>query len=458
MATANPAAGIWSRPNRAMVPGLPPLRQALLLGVLAFLAWRITALGVANIQVAALDSRGEAAVRRALDWYPGQAEALYRLGVSLLREDVGRAEALLQAAYLANPTDPAPLQVLAGVALAREDSQRADLLIQQVDALRPVNPQIQRDLGRYWLERGRGDLAFHHWSRAIQANPGLAPGLFETFRALLKDPGMGEAFAAITRDPPAWWLDFFADTATRGQEVETLRLLYRLRRDSVDAPLTLAERQQYLQRLLREGLYREAYLAWVNSLNAAQRQQLGYLFNGGFEVPLTGLGFDWRIAKSDRVEIGRAAFEGDKRQALRVRFRLMRTPFEHLSQPLLLSPGAYEVAGTYRGVELMTDEGFRWVARCRVPDHTLLGESERIFSAETWTSFRFQIEVPESCVYQELRLVSAAGPTAETTTDGELWFDELSLQRIDGLSPQARARIEAARWEEQGPKPGAVPR
>lgn len=441
-----------------MTPGLLPLRQALLLGVLAFLAWRITALGVASIQVAALDSRGETAARRALDWYPGQAAALSRLGVSLLREDVGRAESLLQEAYIANPTDPHPLRVLAGVALAREDTARADLLMEQVDALRPVNPQSQRDLGRYWLERGHFDRAFQHWSRAIQADARLAPGLFETFRALLKDPGMGEALQAITRDPPPWWFDFFADTATRGKELETLRRLYRLRRDSVEVPLTQAERQHYLQRLLREGLYQDAYLAWVNSLNAGQRQQLGYLFNGGFELPLTGLGFDWQVARSDRVEIGRAPFEGDNRQALRVRFRLMRTPFEHLSQPLLLSPGTYEVAGSYRGLELMTNEGFRWVVRCRVPDHTLLGESERIFSTETWTPFRFQIEVPDSCIHQEIRLVSAAGSTADTATDGELWFDDLSLQRIDGLSPQARAWIKAARWEEQEPKPGATHR
>ncbi|MFZ1536453.1 MAG: hypothetical protein WAT23_03605 [Chromatiaceae bacterium] len=441
-----------------MPPRLLIVRQALLLGILAFLAWRITALGVASIQVEAMDSRGEAAARRALDWYPGQAAALYRLGVSLLREDIGKAEDLLAEAYFNNLTDPTPLRVLAGVALAREDATRADLLIQQVDALRPVNPQSQRDLGRYWLERGRADLAFQHWSRAIQANPGLAPGLFETFRELLKDPGMDEAFQSITRDPPAWWLDFFADTATRGKDVATLRRLYQMRRESVDAPLTLAERQHYYQRLLREEFYEDAYLAWVNSLNAGQRQQLGFLFNGDFELPLTGLGFDWQVDRSDRVEIGRAAFEGDNRQALRLRFRLMRTPFKHLTQPLLLSPGTYEVVGSYRGLELMTDEGFRWVVRCRVPDQTLLGESERIFSADTWTPFRFQIEVPAACIYQEIRLVSAAGTTTTTATDGELWFDGMSLQRIDGLSPPARARLEAARWEEQAAKPGTGPR
>lgn len=442
-----------------MLPGFLIFRRALLLGIIALLAWRVTALGVASLQVEALASRGEVAAQRALDWYPTQAAALYRRGVSLLREDSGKAEALLAEAYFNNPTDPAPLRVLAGVALAREDPARADALIRHVDALRPVNPQSQRDLGRYWLERGRPPQAFQHWSRAIQADPGMAPGLFETFRGLLKDDlGMDEAFQAITRTPPTWWLDFFADTANRGKEVATLLRLYQMRRGSVDVPLTLAERQLYYQRLLREGLYQDAYLAWVNSLNAGQRQQLGFLFNGEFELPLTGLGFDWQIEKSERVEIGRAAFEGDNRQALRLRFRLMRTPFKHLSQPLLLGPGAYEVAGSYRGLELMTDEGFRWVARCRVPDHTLLGESERIFSAEAWTSFRFQIEVPPSCVYQELRLVSAAGTTATATSDGELWFDGMSIQHIEGLSPPARARLEAARWEEQAARPGTGPR
>ncbi|WP_295384897.1 hypothetical protein [uncultured Thiodictyon sp.] len=431
-------------------------RAVLLLG-LAALAWRITAVGVAGRAVGTLDTVGEAAARQALDWYPGQAAALYRLGVGSLRRDGGAAERLLAAAYLHNPTDQRALVMLAGIALGRGESGRADALVEQAGVLRPVDPWVQQDLGRYWLERGQPQRAFQHWALALEANPRLSSALFATFRQLLKEPAMHDAFASLTRAPPPWWNTFFTDTAKRAETVESVRQLYRMRRESTEVPLTYPERQAYFERLLRDGLIEEAYLAWANSLNAEQRQRLGPLFNGGFEGSLTGLGFDWQVGKVDRAEIAPAHAEGDDRQALRLRFRLLREPFDQLAQPLFLSAGAYAVAGSFRSRDLMSEGGFRWVVRCRAPAQTLLGESARIFGAEPWTPFRFEIEVPGDCLYQEIRLVSAdASGLDKTLTDGELWFDDMSIRRIDGLSPEARASIEGLRAEEQAAekKPG----
>lgn len=432
----------------AGAPGGRGLWLALLLVVLAVLAWRITAVGVARIHVASLDQEGEVAARQALDWYPGQAAALYRLGIGTLGRDVVAAEALLIEAFRRNPTDPAPLLVLAGIAQAAGDQDRADRLVAEVDALRPSDPPTQRDLGRYWLERGQPERAFGHWSRAIEANPGIAPGLFDTLRALLPDPAMQAAFVALTRQPPGWWADFFADTAGRSKDVEMVRHLYRLRRAAPEAPLTLAERQAYFERLLREGLIEEAYLAWVNSLTPARREYLGLVFDGSFDLPLGGVGFEWQVGALDHVNIARDRFEGEYNNALRVRFRRLRMPFSHLSQPLFLGPGAYAVGGTSRSLNLIADSGFRWVVRCRAPDKMLLGESERLFGAEAWSPFSFEFEVPEACLYQELRLMTADGEEREMLVDGELWFDDLAIRRIDELSALARGKLEAARKEE----------
>jgi tetratricopeptide (TPR) repeat protein len=422
--------------------------RVLLVLVLALLAWRITALGVARIHLADLDERGEAAARQVLDWYPGQAAALFRLGVGVIGKDAAAAEALLVESYRRNPTDPAPLLVLAGIAQAGGDQARADHLVGRVDALRPSDARVQRDLGRYWLERGRPELAFQHWSRALEANPGMARGLFEIFRELLKDPAMTQAFVELTREPPGWWEGFFTDTAKQARDVGLPRRLYRLRREALGAPLTLAERQAYFERLMREGLIEEAYLVWVNSLTAPRRQHLGLLFNGDFELPLGGVGFEWRAEPADRVRIERSRPEGENVNALQVRFRLLRTPFKHLSQMLLLGPGAYAMAGQSLGQDLITEGGFRWVVRCVAPEQTLLGESERLFGAEAWTPFSFEFEVPASCQYQEVRLVSADGGMRESLTDGELWFDKLSIRRIDALSALGRGKLEASRVEE----------
>ena len=421
--------------------------QALLVLALGLLAWRIAAVGLASVQIRDLETRGATAARQALDWYPGQPAALYHQGLELHDRDAHAAADKLTAAFRHNPTEPRPLLVLASLALANGDLEHADRLIAQVDALRPSDADLQRDLGQYWLQRQQPEQAFRHWSRAISADPGLAPPLFATFRQLFQDPTLTEAFAALTRDPPDWWTDFFVDTAQRGQDLNTLRRLYRLRREAPAAPLSQPERQAYYERLLREGLIEEAYLAWVNSLNPVQRQHLGPLYNGSFELPLTGRGFDWRTEPLDRVDVTRVPFEGEGSNALRLRFRLLRTPYRHLSQPLLLAPGAYELAGKSRDLHLLSEGGFRWQARCLTPAPELLGESDRLFGSETWSAFRFEFEVPDTCRGQELRLVSADGTNREILTDGELWFDQLSIRRLDTLSPLAKGKREASRAE-----------
>lgn len=428
------------------------LWQGLLLLGLVILAWRIAALGVVSVQVGNLEEgKDEAVARQALEWYPGQAVALYRLGIDSLRRGDGQAERLFADAYLHNPTDHRPLLVMAAIAQSRGDLARADALRERVDKLRPANSAVQRDLGQYWLDRGQPELAFEHWSRALQDDSGLSTGLFETLRGLLMDPAMHDAFQSLVQQPPRWWCDFFKDTAQHTGDIDKVRRLYRLRTESSGSPLTTLERQVYFDRLMREGLIQEAYLVWMNGLTAVQRKHLGPLFNGSFELPLNGFGFDWQVSKINRVEIGRARPEGDARQALQLRFRLLRVPFEHLVQPLFLGAGPYEVTGSFRSVDLMTEGGFRWVVRCRDAGKTLLGQSQRLFVSESWAAFRFEIEVPESCPYQEIRLVSADTSEMEKNPiDGELWFDEMSMRRIDRLSPLGRANIDGQRMEEQG--------
>lgn len=429
------------------------LWQALLALGLGLLAWRMTALGLATFQVSARDDPDAAAARQALDWYPRQAEALYRQGLALIATDGPAASAKLTAAFRYNPTDHRPLLGLARLALDEGDSARADQLITRVDALRPSHADLQRDLGDYWWQRQQPEQAFEHWSRAIAGQPTLAPGLFKTFRELLADPAMVGPFTALTQAPPTWWEAFFTDTAQRGTDLTTLRRLYRLRREAPEAPLSQVERQAYYERLLREGQIEEAYLAWVNSLTAAERQHLGLVFNGQFELPLSARGFDWRVIANDRAEISRAHYVGEDNRALRIRFKLLRTPFDHLAQTLFLAPGAHELSATSRSVDLLSEGGFRWQVRCLAPNQEPLGESQRLFGSDSWTTLRFEFAVPATCQAQELRLVSADGTGRDLLTDGELWLDAISIRPLAALSPLARGKLEATRAEEQAATP-----
>ena len=191
-----------------MSAGLRLWQVVLLLG-LVVLAWRITALGVAGVQIGRLGDNlgrggeeGTAAARQALDWYPGQAAALAWLGFATIPQDRAAAERLLMDAWRSNPTDPRPLMELARLAQARGDTGRADRLSERVDGLRPVDPAVQWPLGSYWLSRGDPVRALRHWSRSLEANPGARAAGFATLRALLQTPTAHAAFRPLLAHPP----------------------------------------------------------------------------------------------------------------------------------------------------------------------------------------------------------------------------------------------------------------
>ena len=407
------------------------------------LAWRVGSLGVARLYEAGLDENGADAARQVLDWHREQPEALYRLGLSLSGRDPETARALLTEAYRLNPSRADPLLALGGLAVAEDDQARAEGLVAAASALAPVSARVQEDIAAYWASRGRLDLALTHWSRAIEAGSPRTRSIFETFRRLLSTPEGIAAFRGVAREPPPWWEPFFAETAQGKSELRLVRQLYEMRRGPGVVPLSAEERASYVARLLREEEFEAAYLAWVNSLLPAQRQQLGLLFNGGFELPFTGFGFDWHVVKHDRASVSRAPVEGAQGQALRILFRFSRTRFEHFYQPLYLAPGAYRMTGRYRSDKLYSESGLRWVVNCRSPESGALGESTRILGSEEWTDFSFEVEIPETCRHQEVRLASADILRLDEAIDGTLWFDDLVVVRIDAISPLERARSAA---------------
>jgi hypothetical protein len=202
------------------------------------------------------------------------------------------------------------------------------------------------------------------------------------------------------------------------------------------APLSTDELRPYLRRLVKEGLYEQAYVLWAQSLPAEELAALAPVQNGGFERPVGNLPFDWSFGR-----IGGATVEvdtppgPDATLALRVEFNWGRVPFRHVSQVLLLGPGKYELQVRGRADDLQNERGLRWAVSCG--DKTRIGETESIRGTTAWTMMRAQFEVPaKGCPVQRLRLELAARIPIEQQVDGRAWFDDVSITRLGG-GPQA---------------------
>jgi hypothetical protein len=101
---------------------------------------------------------------------------------------------------------------------------------------------------------------------------------------------------------------------------------------------------------------------------------------------------------------------------------------------------------------LASQGGLKWVVRCRFPQPADLGESERFLGSSEWRDFSFSIQVPEGCLAQEIRLVSAGTREFEHKMTGGIWFDGLSIRRDAGAAA-ASPLLQSANLSARGTSP-----
>ena len=201
------------------------------------------------------------------------------------------------------------------------------------------------------------------------------------------------------------------------------------------------ERRCLIERLQRDGQWTDAYQTWLNGLPLEQRQRLGYVFNGGFELPLSNAGFDWRIPVQDGAVVTAEPGDGVAgRHALTVSFVQQRYAGPPVFQHLMLVPGRYRLEGRARS-ELDAWLGLQWGLYCqeRAGRATRqLAHTESFVGSPRWREFGRDFAVPANCPIQLLRLelanpkpgANAPGSVA-IRLNGKVWFDDLRVRSVD---------------------------
>lgn len=407
------------------------IARTLFFGIVGLLVWRIVALGISEHYLAQLRAGDLSAADKALAWQAGQPKAAYRVALARIETDPEQAVALLQKAYANNPGEARPLIDLAKHAERQGQPAQAQALLSQATKLHPTDAATLLAAAAYWASKNDLEPAMQHWSRALEAQPDQRSTLFPLFLKIAEDTAARDLFRSFVRSPPTWWDGFFTEVARRALDLETVRVLYAMRRNAADSPITQQERTAYIQRLQKDGRITEAYLVWVNGLSENERSQLGILHNGSFELAPNNVGFNWHIAKTDKVAIETAKtydIHGD--QALHLIFKRREQPFSHVFQPLFLDAATYRLTGKVRTDGLDSVGGLQWAIRCTTPNIETLGKSERFLGSGDWRTFAVEFQVPDTCRAQEIRLISAGNLPSEHKISGGAWFDEMALRRI----------------------------
>lgn len=399
----------------------------LLLGSL--LGWRIMVTGFSEYYA---EQEEAEAMAGALRWREQQPEALYQRGLDQFDRDPAAAERLLQAAAWANPTDARVYLVLAYLWAADGRQQAAIGLAELADTLGPLRSPVLIGSADFWQSQGRLDRMLARWSVLLRTRPAFASKLHPLLLGFAEDLDRRELLKPLLENPPDWWDAFFAYAAREAKQTDTVLFLYQGRQRGDEAP-SESEQGAYLDRLWRDARWSEAYQAWRDGLDKREARELDNLYNGGFELPLTGAGFDWRTPPVRGVVVEAAptyGVRGDK--ALHLVFDGQRVRFQHVFQYLVLKPGHYRLQGRVRPDGLRTERGLQWRLRC-VSDGPLLAESERFLGSDAfWRTFAVEFAVPETdCPAQVLQLELEGRAGLDFEIQGGIWFDDLAVTSQD---------------------------
>lgn len=389
-------------------------------------AWQI-------LSHAAADISGARDPRAVLFWDASNPNALTILaqqelnnsGAEHWRTAAERASDILSV----DPLAPGALS-LYGVAVARlGEPERAEKIMHVAAKHLPIDLIARAWLYDYAVEKGNLFAALAELDALLRSRPSLIPKLATSIQALLARSAPAEtAFAHLLETRPPWRGSLLTYLS---RSIDNPHVLMRLfgRLQTSAARLSTAELRSYLDRLVSEGLYDEAYLVWIGHLPPEQLSHLGLLYNSGFQYPITNLPFDWTFAPIDGASV--AVVEDKMGPALSVEFYGARVSFKHVAHLLMLSPGEYSFSGFARADDLESERGVRWRINCAGSNGKLLATTELLSKTTSWSAFHVNISVPSAeCAAQWLLLEIPARVALETDISGRLRYVNLTIDNV----------------------------
>lgn len=339
-----------------------------------------------------------------------------------------------------NPTDHVALVMLARTFEGQGRADDARAALGEALRLAPADRQTMLEAAALHLRSGDMAQALPILRRVADLHVESREKVWPVLTAGLDSGRVDALVEDIARANPEWWPEFIAHACRAARDTGALQRMLDVR--AIAGTSAPDERRCVIDRLQRENRWPNAYQAWLNGLPANRRQRVGYVYNGDFELPLSNLGFDWRLAAPQGVLVDSAAIDGaGGRRALKVEFANARWGGPPVAQHLMLFPGRYAFEGRGRAEKLQTWLGVQWGLYC-LPDGgrpaRQLLRTERFLSTSGWKGWREDFEVPQDCSVQILRL-ELANPRRDSPAPGELaarldgavWFDDFRVWKLD---------------------------
>ncbi len=376
--------------------------------------------------------------------YPTTAEAKSRLpaeptiGIEaeLEPEQVIELRARAEQALAADPLSARAIRILGQLAELEKDSTRGAALITEAVRRSKHDSLAVFMMIRRSLDAEDWDAALFYADVLMRARHDLVAAVSPVVVRLLEVPAASEKVRATIAQGPVWRSAFIEGMYRSLTNARTPLDLFMALKEAGKPP-SRVELLAYLDFLIRNQFFEVAYYTWLQFLPPELMMSAGFIFNGSFDLPATGMPFDWSLPRplGSSVEIARVPGEPTNR-ALRIEFGSGRVQLGNIQQRTLLAPGTYTLSGRFRG-EVIGRRGTRVTVSCAASTNQRIAESPMFVGNEpTWQTFDVTFDVPTTCPSQMIRVIHDSRFSAEQMVKGTVWYDDIRIAAVQAPAPE----------------------
>jgi hypothetical protein len=347
--------------------------------------------------------------------------------------DEGRRNSIAQQLRIEiqnRPLNVVPVKKLAALVQTSANTEYGNRLVMLAANRIWRDVALQSSALKLELDKKDYAAAVHRLNIVYFTQPTKRSEVMSVLTGLTAPPSFEALVDALAKKPI--WREIFLQTLSGNPEVniDTIYSVFSALR-KVNAQPTQNELRAFLQRLVTTGAEDKAYFVWLDSLEAESLRKVGFIHDGGFDLPISNQFFSWTSDKSANVDariVGRSLGTTDK--VFRVDFAPGRTTFAHMTQYLKMAAGKYTLSGEQKADKLVSAVGLVWRVTCVSTKASVLVESQPLSGDQPWSTFETSFVVPEeSCDTQTLRLHLNAKATLDTQISGQAQFDTLLIIR-----------------------------
>jgi hypothetical protein len=400
-------------------------------------------LGFKTVVIAVAATMGRSSnpqrVREAVALDPANPELHFKLGqidsYSMEPSEVRQGLEQLRRATDLAPTQPEYWSALASACESAGDATCADQATQRTLSLAPTTPRYRWNAANDELAHGRSDEALGEFRKLLKMDPEYAP---ETFRLCLKYVGdAAKVFQSVlaNRNDAQLNFSYINYLVANGQGADAYPA-WQATFDS-NKPFPLSQAGPYLDWLVRRGPGPQAESVW-QSLESrgiikkpAADSPGNLVFNSGFEEPLLGMGFGWRVRKEPYTRVGLddiGAYAGAR--SARVDFTVAQNENdEPLFEIVPVAPGhSYHLQAYVRSEDISSSSGPR--LRVTDPDcpHCLDVSTDDAEGTTDWHPVTLNFSTGPAARQVLISIWRPRCMSFPSDISGRFWMDAVNLQ------------------------------